>query len=171
MGKIGFLRILSGRMAPDTTLVNLRSGKTTKTGHIYVMQGKQQEEVQEAIAGDLVAIAKFDDLHVSDTVSNVGGNTTIPALRVRAIKFPPPMVPRAVEPKAREDEARISVGLDKIADEDPTFTVRRDSQTHELVISGMSGLHLDVTQHRLKNRYRLDVSTHVPHVPSLETIT
>ena len=82
LGKLNFLRILSGRIASDTTLVNLRSGKTAKAGHIYVMQGKQQEEVPEAIAGDIVAIAKFDDLHVSDTVSNVGGNT---GLRLRPI--------------------------------------------------------------------------------------
>ena len=75
-----------------------------------MLQGKQQEEVHEAIAGDIVAIAKFDDLHVSDTVSNVGGNTAVPQLRVRPIKFPIPMVPRAVEPKARDDEAKISVG-------------------------------------------------------------
>src|SRR3954469_16892238 len=171
MGKMSYLRILSGRVTPDTTLVNLRSGKTTKAGHIYVLQGKQQEEVPEAIAGDIVAIAKFDDLHVSDTVSNVGGNTTVPQLRVRPIKFPVPMVPRAVQPKARDDEAKISVGLAKIADEDPTFTYRRDAQTHELVISGMSELHLDVVQNRLKNRFKLDINTHIPHVPYLETIS
>ena len=96
MGKLSYLRILSGRLASDTTLVNLRSGKTAKAGHIYVLQGKQQEEVHEAIAGDIVAIAKFDDLHVSDTISNVGGNTVVSQLRVRPIKFPIPMVPRAV---------------------------------------------------------------------------
>jgi elongation factor G len=170
MGKLSFLRILTGRLAADTPLVNLRSGKTAKAGHVYVMQGKQLEEVPEAIAGDLVAIAKFDDLHVSDTISNVGGNTSVPQLRVRPIKFPTPMVPRAVEPKAREDEGKISQALAKIADEDSTFTYRRDNQTHELVIQGMSDLHLDVVQQRLKNRYKLDVNTHVPHVPYLETI-
>jgi elongation factor G len=127
--------------------------------------------VPEAIAGDIVAIAKFDDLHVSDTISNVGGNTTVPQLRARPIKFPMPMVPRAVEPKARDDEAKISAGLAKIADEDPTFAIRRDAKTHELVISGMSDLHLDVIQQRLKNRHKVEMSTHVPHVPYLETIT
>ena len=171
MGKMSFLRILAGRITPDTTLVNLRSGKTAKAGHVYVLQGKAQEEVSEAIAGDLVAIAKFDDLHVSDTISNVGGNTTVARLRANPIHFPTPMVPRAVVPKAREDEAKISAGLAKIADEDPTFTIRRDAQTHELVISGMSDLHLDVIQQRLKNRYKLEMSTHVPHVPYLETIS
>ena len=162
MGKLSYLRILSGRLATDTTIVNLRSGKTTKTGHIYVMQGKQQEEVHEAIAGDIVAIAKFDDLHVSDTISNVGGNTVVSQLRVKPIKFPIPMVPRAVQPKARDDEAKISAGLAKIADEDPTFSIRRDAQTHELVISGMSDLHLDVIQQRLKHRHKLEMNTHVP---------
>jgi len=171
MGKMGYLRILSGRITPETTLVNLRSGKTGKAGHIYVLQGKQQEEVSEAIAGDIVAIAKFEELHISDTLSNVGGNTTVSQLKVRPIKFPTPMVPRAVQPKAREDEAKISAGLAKIADEDPTFSIRRDTQTHELVISGMSDLHLDIIQQRLKNRYKLEMTTHIPHVPYLETIT
>ncbi|AMV39157.1 elongation factor G [Planctomyces sp. SH-PL62] len=171
MGKLSFLRILAGKITPDTTLVNLRSGKTAKAGHVYVVQGKAQEEVPEAIAGDLVAIAKFEDLHVSDTVSNIGGNTSVARLQASPIHFPAPMVPRAVVPKAREDEAKISAGLTKIADEDPTFTVRRDAQTHELVISGMSDLHLDVIQQRLKNRYKLEMSTHIPHVPYLETIS
>jgi len=171
MGKLSYLRILTGQLTPDTTLVNLRSGKTAKTGHVYLLQGKQQEEVPVAIAGDIVAIAKFDDLHVSDTISNVGGNTTVPQLRARPIKFPLPMVPRAVQPKARDDEAKISAGLAKIADEDPTFSIRRDAQTHELVISGMSDLHLDVIQQRLKNRHKVEMNTHVPQVPYLETIT
>ncbi len=155
MGKLSYLRILSGRLAHDTSIVNLRTGKSAKAGHIYLLQGKQQEEVPEAIAGDIVAIAKFEDLHVSDTVSNVGGNTTSAQLRVRPIKFPIPMVPRAVQPKARDDEAKISAGLARIADEDPTFSIRRDTQTHELVISGMSDLHLDVIQQRLKHRHKL----------------
>ncbi len=171
MGKMSYLRIVSGRMAHDTTLVNLRSGKTGKPGHIYRLQGKAQEEVKEAIAGDLVAVPKFDDLHISDTVTAANGSGSHePHLVLKPIKFPTPMVPRAVEPKTREDEPKISVGLSKIADEDPTFTFRRDSQTHELVISGMSELHLDIIQNRLKTRYKLDVNTHVPHVPYLETI-
>ncbi|SIO61001.1 translation elongation factor 2 (EF-2/EF-G) [Singulisphaera sp. GP187] len=170
MGKLSFLRIHSGRIASDTLLSNLRTGKTSKPGHLYRLQGKTLEEVKEAIAGDIVAVPKFDDLHISDTVT-AAGNGHEPHLILKPIQFPTPMVPRAVEPKTREDEPRISVGLTKIADEDPTFTFRRDSQTHELVISGMSELHLDVIQHRLKNRYKLDINTHIPHVPYLETIT
>jgi elongation factor G len=152
-------------------LLNARTGKTGKPGHLYRVQGKAQEEVKEAIAGDIVAIAKFDDLHVSDTISNVGGGQSVPQTRLRPIKFPTPMVPRAVEPKTRDDEPKISAGLAKIAEVVPTFTFRRDTQTHELVINGMSELHLDVIQHRLKSRYKVDVNTHIPHVPYLETIT
>ncbi len=170
MGKLNYLRILSGRIAGDTTLVNRRTGKNSKVGHLYRLQGKAQEEIREAIAGDIVVVAKFDDLHVSDTVTG-SGNGLATHVTLQPIRFPTPMVPRAVEPKTREDEPRISVGLAKIADEDPTFTFRRDNQTHELVISGMSELHLDVIQHRLKNRYKLDINTHIPHVPYLETIT
>ncbi len=169
VGKLSVLRIHSGRMTHDSTLVNLRTGKTSKPGHLYRLQGKAQEEVKEAIAGDIVAIPKFDDLHISDTVT-VAANGHTPRLALNPIHFPTPMVPRAVEPKAREDEPKISAGLARIADEDPTFTFRRDSQTHELVISGMSELHLDVIQNRLKTRYKLDINTHVPHVPYLESV-
>jgi elongation factor G len=170
MGKLNYLRIHSGKLTHDTTLLNLRTGKTQKPGHLYRLQGKTQEEVKEAIAGDIIAISKFDDLHINDTVTAAATGHS-PHVVLDPIKFPTPMVPRAVEPKTREDEPRISVGLSKIADEDPTFTFRRDAQTHELVISGMSELHLDVIQNRLKNRYKLDVTTHIPHVPYLETIS
>ncbi|MEO6812264.1 MAG: elongation factor G [Isosphaeraceae bacterium] len=170
MGKLSYLRILSGRIGPDSSLLNHRTGKTSKAGHLYVLQGKQQEEVAEAIAGDIVVLAKNDDLHVNDTLTTAG-NGSAKDLTLTPIKFPTPMVPRAVEPKTREDEPKISAGLAKIADEDPTFTYRRDSQTHELVIQGMSDLHLDVIQNRLKTRYKLDINTHVPHVPYLETIS
>ncbi len=169
MGKMSFLRIHSGRLSNETTLVNLRTGKTGRPGHLYRLQGKTQEEVREAIAGDIVAIAKFDDLHISDTVTaHANGHTS--HLLLDPIRFPTPMVPRAVESKTREDDPKISAGFAKIADEDPTFTYRRDAQTHELVISGMSELHLDVIQQRLKNRFKLDIHTHVPHVPYLETV-
>ena len=170
MGKLSFMRIISGKMTPETPLVNLRTGKSNKPGHLYTMQGRQNEEVTEAIAGDIVAVAKFDDLHISDTVTN-GGIHSAPQVVLKPINFPTPMVPRAVEPRAREDEAKIATSLAKIAEEDPTFTYRRDDQTHELIINGMSDLHLDVILQRLKNRYKLDVDTHTPHVPYLESIT
>src|SRR5215218_6773557 len=91
MGKLSFLRIHSGRLAHDTMLVNLRTGKTSKPGHLYRLQGKTQEEVKEAIAGDIIAVAKFDDLHISDTVSTAA-NGHVRHLILKPIKFPTPMV-------------------------------------------------------------------------------
>ena len=126
MGKLSYLRILSGHVAGDTTLVNLRTGKTSKVGHLYRLQGKTQEEIKEAIAGDIVVVAKFDDLHVSDTVEPPPATAKLTHLKLHPIKFPTPMVPRAVEARTREDEPRIPSASAKIADEDLTFTFRRD---------------------------------------------
>src|SRR5436305_1941686 len=123
MGKLSFLRIHSGRLAYDTLLLNLRTGKTAKPGHLYRLQGKTQEEVKEAIAGDIIAIAKFDDLHINDTVTTAA-NGGSPHLKLDPIKFPTPMVPRAVEPKTREDASPISGCLTKIVGLVPTFALR-----------------------------------------------
>jgi len=130
------------------------------------MQGKTQKAVPDAIAGDIVAVAKVEDLHVSDTV---GAHAHPP--KMAPLHFPTPMFGLAVEPKARGDEQKISTSLHKITDEDPTFHVTRDNQTHEMVITGMSQLHLDVIQHRLKRRFELEVVTKEPKIPYRETIT
>src|SRR5262249_12030491 len=116
--------------------------------------------------GDIIAVAKVEDLHIGDTVSNHTGAPKLPPL-----SFPTPMFGLAVEPKARGDEQKISGSLAKIANEDPTFHVTRDAQTHEMVITGMSQLHLEVVQHRLKRRFELDVVTKEPKVPYRETVT
>jgi elongation factor G len=130
------------------------------------MQGKQQKTVPEAIAGDIVAVAKVEDLQIGDTVSGAAS-----APKLSRPSFPTPMFGLAVEPKARGDEQKISTSLHKISDEDPTFHVTRDNQTKELVITGMSQLHLDVIQHRLKRRFDLEVVTKEPKIPYRETIT
>jgi elongation factor G len=157
----------------DTTLVNLRTGQDRDgpaTLYPAPGQGAGGGPARRSPATSW-RCPSSTTCTSSDTCSHVGGHRHAPHVVLQPIKFPTPMVPRAVEPKTREDEPKISVGLAKIADEDPTFTYRRDPQTHELVISGMSELHLDVIQNRLKSRYKLDVNTHIPHVPYLETIT
>jgi elongation factor G len=130
------------------------------------VQGKATKPLQEAIPGDIVAVAKVEDLHIGDTVSNHAGAPRLPLLA-----FPTPMYGLAIEPKNRGDETKISGSLQKIADEDPTFKVTRDSQTKEMVITGMSQLHLDAVQKRLKARYELEVLTHEPKIAYRETIT
>ncbi len=165
VGHLSFIRVLSGKMDSKHTLMNMRSGKSSKIGHLYMIQGKTHEPVQEAYPGDIVAVSKVDDLQIGDTVSF---NKDAPKLP--APVFPKPMYGLAVAPKARGDEQKISMGLHKIAEEDPTVQVTHDPQTHETIINGVSPLHLDVICHRLKERYGLEVLTHEPKVPYRETI-
>jgi len=166
VGNLSFIRIFSGKVSADHPLVNARTGKSSRTGGLIQMQGKQQKPLTEAIAGDIVAVAKVEDLEIGDTVATSAHPPKLP----RPI-FPTPMFGLAVEPKARGDEQKISTSLQKIAQEDPTFHITRDQQTHELVITGMSQLHLDVVQHRLKRRFELEMITKEPKIPYRETIT
>jgi elongation factor G len=165
VGTLSFVRLYSGRMASDQPIFNARIGKATRTSGFLGVLGKNSKPISEAVAGDIFAIAKVDDLHMGDTIGQEG------APRLPAASFPAPMFGLAVEPKARGDEQKISGSLAKMADEDPTFKVLRDPQTKELVIQGMSQLHLDVIQARLKRRFDLEVNTHEPKIPYRETIT
>jgi elongation factor G len=166
VGNLSFFRVLAGKINADQPIVNTRTGKSSRTGGLIVMQGKTQKPVTEAIPGDIVAVAKVEDLGIGDTVAASASAPKLPRLT-----FPTPMFGLAVEPKARGDEQKISGSLQKIADEDPTFHITRDTQTHELVITGMSQLHLDVIQNRLKRRYALEMITKEPKIPYRETIT
>jgi elongation factor G len=160
------MRVIAGTITSDQSLVNERTGKTARNTGLLLVQGKSTQPVPEAVAGDIVAVAKVEDLHVGDTLGTTNDHIVLPP-----IPFPTPMFGLAVEPKNRGDEQKISGSLAKIADEDRTFHVHRDSQTKEMVISGMSQLHLDVIQARLKRRYELEVITHDPKIPYREAIT
>lgn len=166
IGNLCFVRVYSGTYKTDQPLTNLRTGKSGRTGGMALMQGKNQKALTEAIAGDIVAVSKVEDLEIGDTVAS---STNAPKLA--KLSFPTPMFGLAIEPKARGDEQKISGSLHKISHEDPTFHVTRDAQTKELVITGMSQLHLDIVQARLKRRFELEVITHDPKIPYRETIT
>lgn len=165
VGTLSFVRLFTGRLASDQPIFNARVGKNTRTSGFLAVQGKTTKPVSDAVAGDIFALAKVDDLHMGDTIGQEG------APKLAAGVYPTPMFGLAVEPKARGDEQKISGSLAKMADEDPTFKVLRDPQTKELVIQGMSQLHLDVIQSRLKRRFDLEVVTREPKIPYRETIT
>jgi elongation factor G len=165
VGNLSFIRIYSGKYQVEQPLFNTRTDRSARTGGMLLMQGKTQKPVQEAIPGDIVAVAKVEDLHIGDTVTNKAKGP-----KMGRLSFPTPMFGLAVEPKARGDEQKISGSLAKIANEDPTFHVTRDNQTKELVITGMSQLHLDVLQARLKRRFDLEVITKDPKIPYRETV-
>lgn len=166
VGNLSFIRVISGKLDTQHALLNRRTGKTSRVSQLLMMQGKSHQVVPEAFPGDIVAVAKIEGLHVGDTVTYDLDAPTLPEPH-----FPHPMYGLAVEPKNRGDVEKISQSLHKIADEDPTFRVTHDPQTHELVINGVSQLHLDVIQHRLKKRYDLDIITKEPKIAYRETIT
>lgn len=166
VGNLSYIRVFSGTLKADQPIVNARTDRASRSGGMMMMQGSKPIPITEAIAGDIIAVNKIEDLHIGDTV----GSGAHPP-RLAEPDFPRPLFGLAVEPKARGDEQKISGSLAKIANEDPTFKVTRDTQTHELVITGMSQLHLDVMRERLKRRFGLEVLTHEPKVPYRETIT
>jgi elongation factor G len=165
VGNLSFIRVLSGKLDAAHPLFNTRSGKTARVSQLLMIQGKTNQPVAEAYPGDIIAVAKVEDLHIGDTVAF---SKDAPKLPIP--EFPKPMFGLAVEPKNRGDEQKISQSLHKIADEDPTFKITHDPQTHELVINGVSQLHLEVIQHRLKKRFDLEVVTKEPKIPYRETI-
>ncbi|MFP4055802.1 MAG: elongation factor G [Candidatus Brocadiia bacterium] len=167
VGKLAYFRIFSGTLSPADGLYTPRTGKREKLAHIYRVQGEKQEEIEEAVAGDLVAVAKIESLEISDTLCDERDPVVFPPLR-----FPEPMVSRAAEPKTRGDEERLSTALTRIASQDKTFKEGRDPQTGELVITGMSDLHLNVTMSRLARKpYEVEMTLKEPRIPYKETIS
>ncbi len=166
VGNLSYIRVYSGTLKPDQPLFNARTDRSARTSGLLLIQGSKHVNVPEVIPGDVFAVAKVEDLHIGDTVGNHAGTPKLPPLT-----FPTPMFGLAVEPKARGDEQKISGSLQKIANEDRTFHVTRDAQTKELVITGMSQLHLDVVHNRLKRRFDLEIITKEPKIPYRETVT
>ncbi|MFO0802953.1 MAG: elongation factor G [Gemmataceae bacterium] len=165
VGHLSFIRVLAGKIQHNHNVVNLRSGQTLRVGHLLEVQGKATENVPEAGPGDIVAIAKVEGLEIGDTIAYTNHAPKLPPPT-----FPTPMFGLAIEPKNRGDEQKVSTGLHKIAEEDPTVKVNHDAQTHELVISGVSQLHLDIIRERLKARFGVEVVTKEPKIPYRETI-
>ena len=165
VGKLSYIRVLSGVLSSDSTILNQRTRKQSRIAQLLRIQGKQQSPLNEAVAGDLCAVAKVEDFTWGDTLGETGG-----AIYPKP-PLPEPMFSLAVEPKSRGDEQKISSSLNRITEEDPTFRVQRNTETRELVISGISELHLEVIRSRLKRRFGLEMNVRTPKIAYRETIT
>ncbi|QJW99059.1 elongation factor G [Frigoriglobus tundricola] len=165
VGHLSFVRVLAGKLQHNHNVVNLRNGMTLRVGHLLEAQGKATSQVHEAGPGDIVAIAKVEGLEIGDTIAYTSHAPKLPMPH-----FPTPMFGLAIGPKTRGDEQKISAGLHKLAAEDPTVKITHDAQTHELVISGVSQLHLEIIRERLKARFGVEVVTKEPKIPYRETI-
>ncbi|MEW4490481.1 elongation factor G [Thalassoglobus sp. JC818] len=166
VSKVSYLRIYSGTLHKDDSVHVVGTKSSIKIHQLNEVQGNTLEPVNEAIAGNIVAVTKVEDLHTGNTVTDGSDEITMPP-----IAFPKPIVGLAVEPKSRADQARISNALHKIEEEDPTFLVHREEQTHEMVMEGMSELHLQLIERRLHDREKVDIVTHEPRIPYRETVT
>lgn len=159
--KLSFVRMYSGTLAKDETVPASTARKGVKIGQIVTVQGSETTPIERVGPGAIAAIAKLEELHTG---------TTLGELELPEIKFPKPMVGLAVSPKSRGDEAKLSGALHKVVEEDPTFHTTRDAQTKELVMTGMSELHLNIVQERLARRDKVEVETKEPKIPYRETI-
>ncbi len=166
VGKQTYFRVFSGTIASETSFFNARTGKNERIGHLLRPMGKETAPVAKGISGDILALAKAESLQIGDTLTEERR-----PVQVQGLTYPKPMVSLAVEHKKRGDEQKIGSSLQKIADEDLSFQIRRDSQTKEMVMSGVSNLHLDVLMHRMKRRFDVEVTTKPPRIPYLETIS
>ncbi|MDP7288665.1 MAG: elongation factor G, partial [Phycisphaerae bacterium] len=166
VGKLAWIRIMQGSLTPDSTYYLGDAKKAAKVGHLYKILGKESKDVKLAVAGDIIALAKVEEitpgamLHAEHELMYC----SIP-------QAPTPMFSLAVTPKKRGDEQKISEALTKLSQEDPTFGYARDNQTHETVISGIGDLHLRILLTKMKERFDLEVETKPPKIPYKETIT
>jgi elongation factor G len=159
--KLSFIRVYSGTLKKDATVPLVGSRRGIRLSQLFEVQADQTEPVEEAGPGRIVAVVKMEELHTGSTL----GETAMPE-----IQFPTPMVGLAVSPKSRGDEAKLSSSLGKIVEEDSTFRLDRDPQTKETVATGISELHLQIIQERLKRRDKVEVVTKEPKIPYRETI-
>ncbi|HUO84569.1 MAG TPA: elongation factor G, partial [Thermoanaerobaculia bacterium] len=165
-GRLSLLRVYSGVLKSDTSYLNTSRDHDERVGKLQLLQGKQQAPIPELQAGDIGAVAKLKDSHTGDTLSAKDHPLTL-----KHIDYPEPAISFAIEAKSKGDEDKLSTGIAKIIEEDPTIRFGREEQTKELLISGQGQLHVEVAVERMKRKYGVDVILHPPKVPYRETIT
>jgi elongation factor G len=164
-GRINLFRVLAGTLTSDSTLVNARSRGKERVGQLLELQGKDHDQTTEFGPGDIGAVAKLKETTTGDLLLDAEHEVDVPKL-----DFPEPVMSFAVTPKAKGDEEKVGTSLRRLAEEDPTLVLRRDPQTGEQLLSGMSQMHVEVAVDRLKGRFGVEVDLHQPRVPYLETI-
>jgi elongation factor G len=164
-GRISCFRVLAGPVSGDTTLVDPRTHAKERMGQVLLVQGKDSEPVEALGIGDLGAVAKLKDVITGDVLVDHEVPVEPPH-----IDFPEPVMSFAVTPKAKGDEEKMATGLRRLHEEDPTLLLRRDPQTGEQLLSGLSQMQVEVAVDRLNSRFHVEVELHPPRVPYKETI-
>ncbi|WP_407277232.1 elongation factor G [Tenacibaculum maritimum] len=166
VGRLAFFRSYSGRLDAGSYVLNNRSGKKERISRIYQMHANKQNAIDYIEAGDIGAAVGFKSIKTGDTLSDEKHPIVL-----ESMDFPDPVIGIAVEPKTKADVDKLGIALAKLAEEDPTFTVRTDEASGQTIISGMGELHLDIIVDRLKREFKVDVSQGQPQVEYKEAIT
>jgi elongation factor G len=166
VGRISLLQVVSGTLRPDIVLVNARTRADERLHVLQTMRGKEATPVPEAVAGDIVAIPKLAETRTGDTLAPKSSPVTVEFAPVT-----PPAFSIAVRPRTAGDEDRMMTGLHRLQEEDPSFAVRRDDETHQTVLSGMGETHLQVICERLHRKFSVDLETEDLRIPYREAIT
>jgi elongation factor G len=165
VGKLTLFRVISGTFKSDSQVFNASKGVSERVGQLFIMKGKTQEPTPELGAGDIGAVAKLQETFTGHTLCDKDK-----PIAYEPIDFPKPKLSLAVEPKAKGDEDKIGTGLARLTEEDPTFEVRKDTVTHEIVASGMGDLHIEVITSKLHKKFGVEVTLKAPKIAYKETI-
>jgi len=165
VGHITMFRVFSGRVRPDSSVHNATQGTDERIGQLFALKGKEHETVSEVPAGDIGAVAKLPHTHTGDTFA-----TKDDPVQLAPVELPEPLLAYAIAPKTKGEEDRLATGLARLREEDPTFRVARNDETHETVIYGMGEAHLGVQMERLKAKFGVEVEARPAKIAYRETI-
>ncbi len=166
VGKLVFFRIYQGTLEKGTTLVNQRTGKTERVSRLMVMFADSREDIERAYSGDIVALIGVKDVRTGDTLAEKGLDIIL-----EPPTFPDPVISMSVEPDSKADQEKLSIGLQRLSDEDPTFMVSSDEETGQTIIAGMGELHLDIIRDRLFREFKVQATAGKPQIAYRETVT
>jgi len=166
VGQLTFIRVYSGVMTTGQTVYNATKQKSERLGRLLQMHANKREEIKEVYAGDIAAAVGLKSVSTGDTICDEKK-----AVVLESMDFPEPVISLSIEPKTKADQEKLGVGLQKLMAEDPTFRVKTDQQTGEVVIEGMGELHLEIIVDRLRREFNVEASTGRPQVAYKETLT
>ncbi|RVT80690.1 elongation factor G [Rhodobacteraceae bacterium CCMM004] len=166
VGSLTFTRIYSGQIKKGDSILNTTKGKKERIGRMMMMHSNNREEIDEAFAGDIIALAGLKDTTTGDTLSDAQKQVVL-----ETMTFPDPVIEIAVEPKTKADQEKMSAGLQRLAAEDPSFRVETDLESGQTIMKGMGELHLDILVDRLKREFKVEANIGAPQVAYRETVS
>ena len=165
IGKLSYVKVVSGKISTDSQLVNMRTGNTERVGKTVMLVGKKQVDVKYIGAGDIGAIPKLTATNTGDTLCSPTRKVTLDG-----VEYPNPTLRMAIVPAKKGEEDKVAQGMMRLSEEDPTLQFSTNNETHEMILSGLGEQHLDVAVSKLKSKFGVDVTLKKPKVPYRETI-